>query len=119
MIQILFRLILNPDKKQFELTIGQDPTLVIKNVPMWDANKPFSKQWDLTALQIEQMVRNARKQLIDATDAMTEFNLEPGDYKINLKGVNSKQAFQAIVEYLEKVWNSFRGSKYYVEVYPQ
>lgn len=119
MIKILFKLILNPDTEKFELTLGQHPTLLIKNVPMWETNKHLYKEWDLTASQTEQMVCNARKQLIDATDAITEYTLNPGDYNINLKGITSRPAFQAIVEYLEKVWSSFRGSEYYVKIYPQ
>jgi len=104
MVQIQFKLILNPESKLFELTAAGDS---------------LNKRWDLTAKETEQLIRNARSQLLDATDAITEYTLHTGDYEINLKGITSREAFQAIVEYLDKVWNSFRGSRYYAEIYPQ
>lgn len=118
MIQIQFKLILNPKRGHFEFTVGQDATLLIKG-PMWDTKAPMRKKWLMTAKETEQFIQKARKQLVDATDAMTDFILEPGDYTINLKGIASKDAFQAIVEYLEKVWDSFKGSSYYAKIYPQ
>lgn len=118
MMQIQFKLILNPKRGQFEFTVGQDATLLIKG-PMWDTKAPMRKKWLMTAIETEQFIQKARNQLVDVTDTSTEFVLEPGDYKINLKGITSRDAFQQIVEYLEKVWDSFKGSAYYAKIYPQ
>lgn len=103
MIQIVFKLVLNPIKEHFELTIGQtgSPT----------------KQWVFNAKETELLVKNAKMQLVDLTDAMTEFVLSSGDCKINITGVKSTQVIQGIVEYLEKVWNSFTRSEYYAKMY--
>lgn len=118
MLQVQFRLIFNPGRKRFEFTVGQNPMLVIKG-PMWDETAPMVKKWSMTAKETEQFIQNARKQLADATDCMTEFTLQPGDYTVDLKGTSSREVFKGVVDYLNKVWDSFKGSKYYAEVYAQ
>ena len=97
MIEMLIRLIYNPETKLFEFTLGE-------------------KKWNLTAKEAERLVKDARKQLIDATDAMIEFNLSVSDWTINLHGVKSKPAFEYIVKYLDKVWYSYER---YNEIHPQ
>jgi hypothetical protein len=118
MIEIQFRLVLDPKAKMFVFTFGDNP-LYRMQTPMGGTKKSMGRRFKLTALETEQIVKNARKQLADATDAMIEFTFEIQDYKVNFNGNNSRQAFQALVEYLEQVWEGFRGSSYYAEVYPQ
>ena len=118
MIEIQFRLVLDPKAKVFVLTFGDNPMYRMVT-PMGGTKKSMGRRFKLTALETEQIVKNARKQLVDATDAMTEFVVEIQDYKMNFNGNNSRQAFQALVEYLEQVWDSFKGSRYYAEIYPQ
>ncbi len=118
MIELQFRLVLDTKAKVFVFTFGDNPMYRMET-PMGGSKKSMGKRFKLTALETEQLVKNARKQLADATDAMTEFVFEVQDYKVNFNGSGSREAFQSLVVYLEQVWDSFRGSSYYAEVYPQ
>lgn len=118
MIQIQFRLVLDPKKKLFIFTFGDNPLFRMRT-PMGGTKKSMGSRFELTALETEQIVKNARNQLVDATDAMTEFTFKVKDYTMNFNGNDSRQAFQSLVEYLEQVWDSFKGSRHYGEIYPQ
>lgn len=93
MVKFRFRLIYVPDRAMFELTFGKE-------------------QWYLTQHEVEQMIINAKKQLVDTTDAMVSFTLKTPHLTIDLHGVTSREAFKQMVGYLDKVWSSFKQSRW-------
>ncbi len=115
-----FRMVLNPKTRLFEVTfIEANPTILDGGFRQKKTQASIRKQWELSATEAEQLVKMARQQLVDTTDATIQFTLQVKDYKINFNGIASKQAFEGIVDYLEKVWGSFKQSRFYREVHPQ
>lgn len=94
MIKLHFRLIFVPDKGLFELTFGNE-------------------QWYLKPDEIKEIIGNAKKELVDATDAMVSYELKTPNLTIVLNGVTSRDTYTQMVSYLDKVWTSFAQSRYY------
>lgn len=96
-MKLFIRLIYLPDTKNFELTIAE-------------------KRWKIKAAEVTAMIDDARKQLVNATDAMTEFSLIVPKSRLILKDVNSRNGLAAIINYLDKVWLSFQASPFAKDV---
>ena len=86
------RLIFIPDSNKFQLTLG-------------------NRRWLFSPNDIKVIIDDARKQIVDATDAMTQFNLKTPELTIELKSVHSRNVFAQILNYLDKVWTSFQAIK--------
>lgn len=92
-VKFLFRVRYIPESQDFEVICGP-------------------QTWHIKPEAMEKLVNHAKSQLADVTDVMTEFTLQVDTWKINLHGITSRKAFQGIVEYLDKVWDSYKGSDF-------
>ena len=88
-MRLHYRLLYLPDIKLFELKFD-------------------NKRWKIKPSEVEDIILHAQKQLMDATDATTEFTLKCPTVDINLVGVTSKDIFAQVLNYLVKVWESYK-----------
>ena len=68
-----------------------------------------STSWSLTPDEFIALVRDAKDQLVDTTDAVVEYSLKCANGGINFK--KGRNAFTGVVKYLQKVLESWENYK--------
>jgi hypothetical protein len=103
------------NKKYLNKANGAMKKFLVKLIYLPEVNKfqlnIDNKRWQITEDDVQKIINNGRKQLVDVTDVTTEFSLHTPHLTIQLRGVDSRNVFAQILNYIDKVWTSYQSLK--------